>query len=86
MVRHLNSFGYVKMDGEFIETPCQAFEVISHAAIKDVSAIPKATRTPHKMVSLKDVGETIEEGGCTIWGQLPDIHYKSDKFGLGFTV
>ena len=27
----------------------------------------------------------VEEGGCTIWGQLPDIPYKSDKFGLGFT-
>ena len=29
---------------------------------------------------------TLEEGGCTIWGQLPDIPYKSDKFGFGFIV
>ena len=29
---------------------------------------------------------SIEEGGCTIWGQLPNIPYKSDKFGLGFTA
>ena len=28
---------------------------------------------------------SVEEGGCTIWGQLPDFPYKSDKFGLGFT-
>ena len=27
----------------------------------------------------------MEEGWCTIWGQLPNIPYKSDKFGLGFT-
>ena len=27
----------------------------------------------------------VEGGGCTIWGKLPDIPYKSDKFGLGFT-
>ena len=27
----------------------------------------------------------VEEGGSTIWGQLPDFPYKSDKFGLGFT-
>ena len=37
------------------------------------------------MSSLKDAKAVVEEGGCTIWGQLPDIPYKSDKFGLGFT-
>ena len=70
----------------FIETPCQYFEVISPAAIKDVSSIPKTSRVLHKMASLKDAKVTIEEGGCTIWGQLPDIPYKSDRFGLGFTA
>ena len=38
------------------------------------------------MSSLKDAKAVIEEGGCTIWGQLPGIPYKSDKFGLGFTL
>ena len=38
------------------------------------------------MSSLKDAKAVIEEGGCTIWGQIPDIPYKSDKFGLGFTL
>ena len=85
MVSHLNSFWYMEMDGEFIETPYQTFEVISPAGVKDVSAIPKITKTPHKMTSLKDAKSTIEEGGSTIWGPLPDIPYKSDKFGLGFT-
>ena len=37
------------------------------------------------MDSLKDTKAMVEEGGCTIWGQLPDISYKSDKFGFGFT-
>ena len=37
------------------------------------------------MSSLKDAKAVIEEGGCTIWGQLPDIPYKFEKFGLGFT-
>ena len=36
------------------------------------------------MASLKDARVVVEEGGCTIWGQLPDIPYKSNKFGLGF--
>ena len=75
----------MEMDGEFIETPCKKFEVISSAAIKYVSSIPKTNRVLHNMASLKDDKATIEEGGCTIWGQLPDIPYKYDKFGLGFT-
>ena len=37
------------------------------------------------MASLKDAKVVIEEYGCTIWGQLPDIPYKYDKFGLGFS-
>ena len=37
------------------------------------------------MASLRDAKAVVEEGGCTIWVQLPDIPYKYDKFGLGFT-
>ena len=37
------------------------------------------------MTHLGKTRAVIEEGGCTIWGQLPDIPYKCDKFGLGFT-
>ena len=37
------------------------------------------------MASLKEAKAVIGEGGCTIWGQLPNIPYKSDNFGLGFT-
>ena len=51
-----------------------------------MSQIPKITRPPVRMSSLKDAKVVVEEGGCTIWGQLPDIPYKSDKFGLGFTL
>ena len=66
MVSHLNSFRYVDMDGEFIGTPYQTFQVIPPTTIKDVSAIPKVTRVPPKMASLKYAKATIEEGGCTI--------------------
>ena len=37
------------------------------------------------MASLKDARAVVEEGECIIWGQLSDISYKSEKFGLGFT-
>ena len=75
------------MDGEFIETPCQHFEEVPQtvAEAKTTTKTPKVTRPPLKMASLKDARAVIEEGGYAIWGQLPDIPYKSNKFGLGFT-
>ena len=75
------------MDGEFIETPCHNFKEVPQkiAVTKATTDVPEITRLPLKMSSLKDARDVIEEGGCTIWGQLPDIPYKSDKFGLGFT-
>ena len=55
--------------------------------------VAKATPTTSKiakdtprMTSLKDARDVVEDGGCTIWGQIPDIPYKSDKFGMGFTA
>ena len=87
MISHLNSFRYVELDGEFIETPFQHFEEVSQeiAATKAVSSNPVITRPPPRMSSLKDAKAVVEEGGSTIWGQLLDIPHKSDKFGLGFT-
>ena len=84
---HLNSFKYVEMDDEFFETPFQTFEVIPQTTHVDKAGptVPKVSSIPQKMASLKDARVVIEEGGCIIWGQLLDIPYKSDKFGLGFT-
>ena len=59
--------------------------MISPAAFKDVSKVPKITIPPLKMASLKDAKAVVEEGGCIIWGQHLDIPYKFDKFGLDFT-
>ena len=87
MASHLNSFRYVELDGEFIETLFQHFEEVPQTVevTNTIPKIPKITRTPLKMSSLKDAKAVIEEGWCTIWGQLPDIPYKSEKFGVGFT-
>lgn len=91
MVSHVNTFKYVEVEGEYVETPCQTFEVVpwvvpSTEAPPMVKRVPVVTRVPPTMASLKDARAVVEEGGCTIWGQLPDIPYKSDKFGLGFTA
>ena len=40
---------------------------------------------PPRVASLKNARAVVEEGGGTVWGKLPEIPYKSDKFGLGFT-
>ena len=88
MVRHLNSFKYVEMDGEFIETPCQAFEIVPPMVVttKIFSNISKDDEVIPRMVSLKDAYVVVEDGSCTIWVQLPDIPFKVDKFGSGFTI
>ncbi|XP_058756281.1 uncharacterized protein LOC131629517 [Vicia villosa] len=87
-VSYVNESRYVEVDGEFIETPCQTFELIPQAvsAAKHVPTIPKVTRIPPTMASLKDAKVVVEEGGCTIWGQLIDVPYKSYKRGLGCTT
>ena len=52
MVSHINSFKYVEMDGEFIETLCQAFEVVPPmiVATKCSSNESKAVKAVPKMV------------------------------------
>ena len=83
MVSHLNSFRYVEMDGEFIETPFQHFEEVPQtlASAETITEDP-----PMKMASFKDARAVVEKGGCANWGQLPDFSHKTNKFGLGFTV
>ena len=38
------------------------------------------------MVSFKDARAAVEDGSCDTWGQLPEITFKVDKCGLGFTI
>ena len=66
MVIHLNSFKYVEMDGEFIQTPCKNFE--EDPQIMASTETITNTKPPLKMTSLKDARAVFEEGGCTIWG------------------
>ena len=76
------------MDGEFIETPCQAFKVFPPMVIatKCSSDVSKAIKVMPKMVSFKDARVAVEEVSCDTWGKLLDIPFKADKCGLGFTI
>ena len=81
MVSHINSFRYVEMDEEFIETPFHHFEEVPQTL---ASAETMVEDSPMKMASLKDARAVIEKGGCANWGRLPDFTQKANKFGLGF--
>ncbi|XP_058757559.1 uncharacterized protein LOC131630837 [Vicia villosa] len=85
VVSHVNEYKYIEVNGEFIETPCQTFELVPQvvSSAKHTPTVPKVTRIPSTMASLKDAKAVVEEGGCTVWGQLIDVPYKSDKLGLG---
>ena len=52
---------------------------------KSTPDTPKVAKDTPRMASLKDARAVVKDEGCTIWGQLPDIPFKSGKFGLGFT-
>ena len=84
MVSHLNSFKYVEMDGEFIDTSGQNFEEFPQ--ILASTETTTSNKPPLKMASLKDARAVVEEGGCTNWGHLPDFTHKTDKFGLSCTT
>ena len=83
MVSHLNSFRYVELDEEFIETPCQHFEEVPQTLASTETVVEDP---PMKMASFKDVRAVVEKGGCANWGQLPNFAHKTNKFGLGFTA
>ena len=84
MVSHLNSFRYIEMDGEFIETPFQHFEEVPPTLAAAEAVVEEDF--PLKMASLKDARAVIKKGECANWGRLPDFTPKTDKFGLGFTA
>ena len=88
MISHLNSLCYVELDGEFIETPFQHFEEVypEVGTAKTMTFVPIVTKLVSRMSSLKDAEAVVKEGGSTIWGQLPDFPYKTNKLGLGFTA
>ena len=68
----------MELDGEFIETPFQHFEEVPQtvAVTKVVSQVPKITRPPLNMSSLKDAKAVIEEGGA-LFGDNSQISHTS---------
>ena len=60
MVSHLNSFRYIEMDGEFIETPFQHFEEVPPTLASAETVVEEDF--PLKMASLKDSRAVIEKG------------------------
>ena len=60
MISHLNSFRYVEVEGEFIETPFQHFEeVLPEIAVAKLAV--EAPRQMARMASLEDAKAAIKE-------------------------
>src|ERR1043165_9302814 len=51
MVSHLQSFRYIKIEGEFVETPCQVFEVVPRVMPVDSPVTLEVTQAPPRMAS-----------------------------------
>ena len=83
MVSHLNSFRYVELDDEFIETPFQHFEEVSCevAAGNTMVEVPIVPKHASRMASLKDAEVVIKEGKSTIWGKLLDFPIRRTSLG-----
>lgn len=81
MVSHLASFLYVQVEGEFHETPVQAFEVVQ--VIKTPLFEEKKHVIP--MSSLKDARAFVEAGHPRGWGRVLDLPPNFEKFGLSFS-
>ena len=63
MISHLNSFRYMELDGEFIETPFQHFEEVSPevAVAKTMTDVPIISKPVYLMESLKDAEAVVKE-------------------------
>lgn len=68
VVSHLNGFKYVEMDGNFVETPSHTFEFVPQIvpAAKPNSSIPKVSRVPPIMASLKDTKVVLKDAKVVV--------------------
>lgn len=57
----------------------------TNPVIEPVRRVPKVICAPPTRTSLKGAKAVVEEGGCTVWGQMTDVPYKSDKFDMKFS-
>src|SRR4051812_42409277 len=88
VVSFIDETKYLGFIGEAFESPRIAYELVPQLVpeTKHVYTPPKVIGVIPAVASLKDARAVVEEGGCTIWGQLPDIPYKSNKWSLGRTA
>ncbi|XP_050877660.1 uncharacterized protein LOC127081452 [Lathyrus oleraceus] len=80
VIRHLNSFRYVEVEGEIHETPFQAFEVVHAIKIPHV----KEKKPEISMSSFKQAQAVMESEHPEGWGRVLELPTRKDKCGLGF--
>lgn len=78
LVSHLTSFRYMEIEGEYHETPFQAFEAVH------MIKTPQTKKSEAPMSSLKDAKAVVESEQSNSWGHVIEVSPKLDKFCLGF--
>ena len=81
MVSHLNSFRYVEVEGEYHETPFQAFEAVHMIKAPQVE---NQRKSESSIFSYKDAQAVVEAGDPEGWGHVLEVKPKFDKHCLGF--
>lgn len=81
LVIHLSFFRYIDINGETIETPLQALEVVSAVAIHPVEEHHKYELS---MASWKGAKSIVEAGNAMGWGKVLEIPKNKDRFGMGY--
>lgn len=76
-ISHLSSFIYIEADGETLEIPFQALEII--AIIRRIEVPKEKSTSPWENLS-----ELIKGRDALGWGKLLDISDKKNWFGLGY--
>lgn len=71
-VTHLSSFRYIEADGETLEIPFQALEIVAVSRRREQSISP-----------WEKMSKLIKGRDTRGWGKLLKIPEKKDQFGLG---
>lgn len=77
---HLNSFRYIKVEGEIHETPFQAFDTVHAIKIPHI----EEKKPEISMSSFKQAQAILESGHLEGWGRVLELPTQKDKCGLGF--
>lgn len=83
LVSHLSSLCYIDVDGETIETPFQALEVVS---VVGAHPVEEQQKSELSMASWKGAKVIVGVGNIEGWGKVLELPENKDRFRLGYQL